>query len=261
MHKAKKQFGQHFLKDTRVCKKMIDASDLQKKDTVLEIGPGEGVLTAFLLESGAHVIAIEKDRDLIPILRARFQKAITAKKLMLIEGDIRDIDLKKLKLAQYKVIANIPYYISGLLFRFFLENKLQPQVLTFLVQKEVAERICAKDHKESILSLAVKAYGEPVYIYTVKRGAFAPPPRVDSAVLSIKNISRKNFSSKKHESTYFSLIKQGFHAPRKQIGGIFKKDEAVLKLLEDEGIGRTTRPEDISFSSWVSISRKKARLR
>lgn len=253
----KKKFGQHFLKDTRVCEKMILAGSVKKGDTVLEVGPGEGVLTKYLLEKRAIVIAIEKDRELLPILKEKFKKEVKAKKLILVEGDIRDIKLPSLNLENkgYKVIANIPYYISGLLFRFFLENKLQPNTLVFLVQKEVGERITTKDKKENLLSLSVKAFGTPIYISTVKRGAFSPAPKVDSAIVAIKNISREKFISKKHEERFFEIVKKAFNTSRKQLGHIFKNDKKAQEAFTKIGVDLRKRPEDILLEEWLGVAK------
>ncbi len=253
----KKKFGQNFLKDTRVCEKMVLAGKVTTKDIVLEVGPGEGVLTAYLLKKGATVFAIEKDRELLPILKEKFKKEIKAKKLVLVEGDIRDIKLSSLGLKNegYKVIANIPYYISGLLFRFFLENKLQPNTVVFLVQKEVGERITTKDRKESLLSLSVKAFGTPLYISTVKRGAFSPAPKVDSAVIAIENISRKKFVNKKQEQKFFELAKKAFNTSRKQLGHIFKNEKKAREAFSKIGVDLRKRPEDILLEEWLSVAK------
>jgi 16S rRNA (adenine1518-N6/adenine1519-N6)-dimethyltransferase len=186
----KKSLGQHFLKTASYVRAIADAGDVAKGDVVLEIGPGEGVLTKELLARGARVIAVEKDHRLIPILEVTFAQEIKGKRLTLIEDDALRFDISNhaLKNKSYKLVANIPYYITGALFKKFLSSENQPSTLVFLVQKEVGERI-AKSKKESILSLSVKAYGHVKYVKTVPRGAFSPPPEVDSAILSVSEIS------------------------------------------------------------------------
>jgi len=194
----KKSLGQHFLASAAYVRAVAQAGDIRAGETVLEIGPGRGVLTAELLSRGARVIAIEKDSRLIPELSVRFAREIAEKNLRLIEGDALALEPEKLGLKDggYKIIANIPYYITGALFEKFLGGRPQPSAIVFLVQKEVAERIAVRKKKplgsargkESILSLSVKAFGTPRYIKTVPRGAFAPVPNVDSAILAIENI-------------------------------------------------------------------------
>ena len=170
--KAKKSLGQNFLNSDGALDAIIKAGRVTKGDKVLEIGPGKGALTKRLLDAGANVIAIEKDDRLIPILEDLFAKEIKTKKLTLIHGDVLKFDplLNELKTKEYKLIANIPYYITGEITRKFLSGNFQPSVIVVLVQKEVAERITTstqgatkiKEGKESILSISVKAYDIPL---------------------------------------------------------------------------------------------------
>jgi len=164
----KKSLGQHFLKNPYYLGLVADAAHIQKGETVLEIGPGEGTLTEVLLDRGARVITVEKDSRLIPLLREKF-KHFDSSKFQVVEGDALDLEIAKLKIENFKLIGNIPYYITGALFKKFLTAPHQPSTLVFLIQKEVAERI-ARSAKESILSLSVKAYGTPKYIKTVPAG-------------------------------------------------------------------------------------------
>ncbi len=260
-HRAKKSLGQNFLTSTGALNKIVGAGNLTEKSTVLEIGPGKGALTKKLLETGATVFAIEKDRDLIPYLSELFQDSIQKKKFILIEGDILTTDLEKIGLGtgkhkKYNVIANIPYYITGEIIRLFLEKETKPEVVVFLVQKEVAERIVCKDKKESVLSLSIKAYGTPAYIATVPRGAFAPSPKVDSAIVQII-IDKKGFKNKMEESIFFTLIKTGFKAKRKKafsnILPLFQK-ETLEKFFTTHKIDINTRPEQIPFEIWLELS-------
>ncbi len=259
---AKKSLGQNFLTSQGALKKIVEAGLLTPKSTVLEIGPGKGALTVKLLESGATVIAVEKDHDLIPVLEDLFAPYIKQKKFFLYEGDILTIDLKKIgiggKKGLYTVIANIPYYITGEIMRLFLEARDKPETIVFLVQKEVAERIVKKDTKESILSLSIQAYGEPHYIATVPRGAFVPAPNVDSAIIQIKNISAKHFKNKTEEDTFFQTIKAGFKAKRKKMISnlypLFPK-ETLISFFEREGIDSNSRPERIPLPTWLKLSK------
>ena len=234
---------------------MVRAAEVTNQDTVVEIGPGTGVLTQKLLDTGAHVIAIEKDADLIPLLTTLFTQEISEKRFELIHGDIRTFSAEsQAHGAPYKVVANIPYYITGEIIRDAFEAKHQPLSITLLVQKEVAERI-ARSKKESILSLSVKVYGEPRYIKTVPRGAFSPPPNVDSAIIHISSISRQRFDSV-NEQHFFSVVKCAFKARRKMLAGNLRSlftDETIQASLDIVGISRTARAEDIPLNQWVQL--------
>ena len=243
VHK-KKSLGQHFLHSAHYLNAVADAADIRKGDTVLEIGPGEGALTKVLLERGAKVVAIEKDSRLIPILDEKFKKNFT-----LIEADALEIDVAKLKLKDFKVVGNIPYYITGALLRKFLSEKTQPSLLVFLMQKEVAERI-ARSTKESILSLSVKAYGTPAYVKTVPKGAFVPPPQVDSAILKVADVSRAHFANAAHEAKFFELVKVGFGQKRKRLASNLKPI-----LGEKAAALGNVRAEDVPLSEWLTLAR------
>lgn len=256
--KAKKYLGQHFLKSQSVLIKICAAAHLTDSDTVLEIGPGTGTLTILLLASVKKVIAIEKDRELIPLLEEKFATEIASGKLTLLEADILNFDpaLRSSDLQSYKLVANIPYYITGAIIEKFLSTNNQPSLMVLLIQKEVAERIVARDHKESILSIAVKAYGVPKIIAKVPPGAFVPPPTVDSAILSIENISR-GFFKDCDEKLFFTTMKSVFGKKRKQIGGslteFLENKERALAALTKAGIDPKTRPEDIELQTWKRL--------
>lgn len=251
----KKSLGQHFLHNRHYLGMVADAADIQKGEVVLEIGPGEGALTAVLLERGAKVVALEKDARLIGVLKEKF----AGKNFKVIEGDALEYEPK---FKTYKVVGNVPYYITGALFKKFLSCKRQPQTLVFLVQKEVAERIArhgsnSKKGKESILSLSVKAYGTPAYIKTVPAGAFVPPPKVDSAILKVSDISRKNFAGSAHEERFFELLKAGFGQKRKMLGGNLKKvlGPDYSSVLQKTGISPAARAEDVPLEAWLALSK------
>lgn len=266
---AKKSLGQHFLRSKTALTQIIDAADLSLSDIVLEIGPGEGALTDALLVSGARVVAVETDVRCIEKLSERFADALAAKKLLLIEGDIRDEAVQKMLFhkkyigaSDYKLVANIPYYITGMLFRLFLETLRQPTLIIFLVQKEVAQLIVAKDGKEGILSLAVKAYGTPRIVAKVKREAFTPPPKVDSAIIAVENISRDRLNGLRDEK-YFRVVKAGFSAKRKMLLGNLVKEFAIPKekletVFHDTGIDARARGEDVPFAQWILLAKKLA---
>jgi 16S rRNA (adenine1518-N6/adenine1519-N6)-dimethyltransferase len=255
----KKSLGQHFLNSEYVPKKMCDAANLTAGDVVFEIGPGTGALTKELLARGVRVIAFEADKRAIAVLGATFAPELAAGQLILHHGDAKSIPFAKLGLLdqEYKVVANIPYYISGLLFRTVLESDAQPKTLVYLVQKEVATRIC-KDKKESLLSLGVKAYGTPTYICSVARSHFTPPPKIDSAVVAIHNISKDNFRLVTEE-TFFEILHLGFGQKRKQLqgnlGAKYPKD-LLLKAFKTANIKDSARAEDISLQSWLLIAKE-----
>jgi 16S rRNA (adenine1518-N6/adenine1519-N6)-dimethyltransferase len=255
IHTAKKSLGQNFLNSPKALRQIIEASHLSANDVVLEVGPGKGALTEKLLETGATILAVEKDRELIPYLEEKFAIYIKSKKFKLVEADILEYSLPK-NIHSYKLVANIPYYITGAIIRKFLDADKQPTHMTLLVQKEVAERMVARDKKESLLSLAVKAYGTPKIISIVPRGAFAPAPSVDSAIIAIETISRKNFKNKKHEERFFELIHKGFAHKRKTLW--HNLDMMVTKekdfFFEKNNLNTKVRAEDLSIVTWLKIA-------
>lgn len=254
----KKSLGQHFLNNPHIPRRMADAAAIQKGDTVVEVGPGTGVLTRELLKRGAHVLALEADERAIHALQDTFSDEITAQKLTIFHTDVRTFDLSTLTVEDraYKVVANIPYYLSGKLFRDFLTAATQPSCLVFLVQKEVARRI-ARDPKESLLSLSVKAFGTPRYVGTVSRGNFSPPPQVDSAIIAIDAISRKNFTEL-DEAWFFELLHLGFAAKRKQLVGNLTQAfdrELLLHTFSTIGLEANVRGEDLDINTWLTLAR------
>lgn len=254
----KKSFGQNFLISPYPVSDIIKTSNLKKGDVVLEIGPGKGILTSSLLLAGAIVFCVEKDRELIPFLKEKFKKEIRQKKLNLIEGDILLFDIEKTLKGDYKLIANIPYYITGQILRKFLEAKNKPKDIVLLIQKEVAERIVAKDKKESLLSMSVKFYGNPFYIRTVSKGSFLPKPKVDSAILHIKNIDSSK-SKNINEKKFFEILHLGFAHKRKQLlpslARAFSK-EKVLQAFSEINLNLKARPENLLLEDWINLSRK-----
>ena len=255
----KKSLGQHFLHAPTYLRAVVDAAEVATGETVLEIGPGDGALTRELLGRGVRVVAVEKDHRLIPVLQITFEKELAAGQLTLIEGDALDFDPATALPPIYKVVANIPYYITGALMRKFLTDSAQPSTLVFLIQKEVAQRT-AKSKKESLLSLSVKVFGTPLYIRTVPRGAFAPPPEVDSAILAVKNISRNNFANKDQEDLFFRLLHAGFAQKRKLLR---RNLEEVLgdkagEVLSEAGLSPNIRAEDVSLFGWLALTRTAA---
>lgn len=231
---------------SRIAERIALVSGVTQKDVVFEIGPGTGMLTRELLKLAKKVIALEADQELFERLQVDFAEAVAEGRLELRYGDIRAFDTAILP-SGYLLVANIPYYLTGEIFRMFLETANQPASLTLLVQKEVAERI-ARSKKESIISLSVKAYGVPKYEFTVPRGAFKPAPNVDSAVLTIRNISRANFRTMKAEAHFFALLHAGFAHKRK-----FVRTNLSDAGLSPGTIAEKARAEDLQLTDWLAL--------
>lgn len=245
------KLGQHLLTNPHVSAAVADAAGVQAGTMVLEIGPGKGALTKELLKRSAHVVAVEKDPAMVAVLKDTFANEINTGQLVLIEEDVRtffEATLAKTMTQPYVVAANIPYYITGEIIRELLTAPVQPNTVALLVQKEVAERI-ARSKKESILSLSVKAYGTPKYVSTVKRGNFAPPPKVDSAILAITNISRSNFAGTS-EARFFDIVKAGFGQKRKTLAGNLKR-----VCGDSLGVPDKVRAEDVPLATWLGLAK------
>ncbi len=236
---------------------MVHAAHITPEDTVLEVGPGKGALTEKLLATGATILAIEKDDRAIPFLHEKFAEDIKNGKLKIFHGDTLTFKPLEygLQTGKYKIVANIPYYITGEFMRKFLEEETPPEKMVVMVQKEVAKRIT--DTKESILSIATKVYGEPKYLISVHRKFFRPVPNVDSAVIVVGNISKKFFEeSKIPETAFFEIIKAAFAHKRK----VVKKNleakipkETIEKIWISHNLPEKARAEDISLEMWKKI--------
>ncbi len=233
---AKKSLGQNFLRNTEVVVDIVTAAKIIPGETVLEIGPGEGILTAALIAAGTKVTAVEKDDRLIADLETKFPNA------RIVHADILNLEPSELIPGAYKLVANIPYYITGELLQKFLAAENQPTLVVLMLQKEVAERIVAKDGKESILSISIKAYAEARILRYVPRSNFEPVPNVDSAVLVIEKIS-KNFFADIDETKFFETVKKGFANKRKMLGPKF-------------GLADTRRAEELTLADWKRLMPK-----
>ncbi len=274
-HRAKKSLGQNFLKSEIALRQIIEAGEIKKDDVILEIGPGKGALTEKLLEKSGLVIAVEKDYELFGFLKEKFAEQIKNRSLLLIQGDILEFDINKevlkflsgprfpgslpqpdheknLKPHCYKVIANIPYNITGAILKKFLTEENQPELMVLMVQHEVATRILARDGKESILSISVKAYGDPKMIAKVDKRYFSPAPKVNSAIIAIKNISRKVFEKNNvDEKRFWKIVKAGFAHKRKKLSGNLKDICQSVSLTSYAN----KRAEDLSLTDWVNITK------
>src|SRR3989339_1021976 len=284
MSKPKKSLGQNFLKSEKVGEEIVSAGEVCPDDIVLEVGPGKGILTEKLLEKAKKVIAVEKDEELVYFLSQKFSEEIKNEKLELISGDILHLEAKLP--SEYKIIANIPYYITSHLLRTFLESDCQPSLMVLMIQKEVAERIVGAKRKakrnfsrlpageagftlprsgagsdasqnfvlpsskESLLSISIKTYGRPEIIRKVPAGYFSPAPKVDSAVIKISGIS-KNFFQDIGEKKFFETVKKGFSQKRKMLINNLKaqKDDFTACNIDEKA-----RAENLSLEQWKCLT-------
>lgn len=251
---AKKSLGQNFLMHQRIADRIAACAQVPSGGAVLEIGPGTGMLTRSLLALGLRVTAVEADSSLLPGLEETFAEELQTGRLVLISGDIRTFDLGVLP-HPYSVVANIPYYITGEIIRTLLSATNKPESITILVQKEVAVRI-AREKKESLLSLSVKAYGVPQYEFTVPRGAFRPAPNVDSAVLRISGINAP-FASSTAELRFFELLHAAFAHKRKRLAKNLEEvatPDRIREAFVATDLEENARAEDVSVEVWKKLA-------
>lgn len=252
MQGAKKSLGQNFLNGGRTIEHIVDTMDLDISIPIFEIGPGRGVLTRELLKRGAIVTALETDKDLIPFLQNEFTEDIEAGKFKLLEGDITNFDYEEHVGKTYQVVANIPFYITGLIFRRILEDaKVLPKRVCLIIQKEVADRIVRRDGDSSILSHSIKIFGQPKYLKTIARGSFSPAPNVDAALIAINNIQKPELPCEL--SQFFVLIKTLYRMPRKTIKNNLADTEfaELIENLSEDLLSR--RPETLKLEEVVDI--------
>jgi len=269
--KVLKSLGQNFLIDEKVLENIVAAADLRPDDplapcsseasAVIEVGPGMGVLTFALSKKCKRVIAVEKDRKMSKFLRKEILKNFGEKSnIEIVNDDILKINLPKFLesrgITNYKLVANIPYYITSPIIKLFLETELQPKMMVMLMQKEVAQRICAKKGDLSILALSVLLYGEPTMVQTVSNKAFYPAPKVDSAILKIENIGKK-YPDEDYQKI-FRLIKISFSSKRKKLvnnlsAGLNITKEEIEKILLGCVIDSNARAQDLEVADWVKL--------
>ncbi len=257
-NKPKKSLGQNFLRDDGVIAQIVDAAALDAESAVLEVGPGEGVLTAALADVAAKVIAIEVDGDLVPQLRERFARRAN---VHIEHADIRRVYLKELLarygVTRYSVVANLPYYITSSIVRLFMENKdVPPTHCVFMVQREVAQRIIATPGQMSILAVAVQYYGDVAWVCDVPRTAFDPVPNVDSAVITITH--RGVRTSAQEDKAFFRVVRAGFSARRKMLVNNLASSFGIEKdvardMLAQQNIAPQVRPQDLSIAQWQAL--------
>ncbi|MFA5010169.1 MAG: 16S rRNA (adenine(1518)-N(6)/adenine(1519)-N(6))-dimethyltransferase RsmA [Patescibacteria group bacterium] len=263
---AQKNLGQHFLIDPEILDKMLAAAELSKGDFVVEIGPGFGVMTLPMADLAGRVLAVETDKKVLEILKAL---GSGYSNLDILPSNILKLDSRyihdryktwaKVKQGKtsYKLVSNLPYYITSAILKLFLETDLPPDLIVVMVQKEVAERIVAEPGELSLLGISVQFFGKPELISLVPRTSFWPKPEVTSAIIRIRPFKQPPYDID-NIKLFFRIVKAGFGEKRKQLhnslsGGLWLDDTAVQELLEEIGVDPKMRPQDLSLSEWAKI--------
>jgi len=256
--KPKKQLGQNFLIEKNIVEKIITAADVKGNDIVLEVGAGIGVLTQSLAKKAKKVIAVEKDKNLVELLKNRLKGF---KNIGIISGDILKINIEKLiGKEKYILVANIPYYITAPFIDKFLKSSLKPKTMVLMLQKEVAQRICSDPPKMNRLAVLAQFYASPEIIQIISKNSFWPKPKIDSAVLKLKiKKDRQQLKSKLFEEKFFKVVKIGFSHPRKQIinnlkNGFNLSFEQTINVLKLAKVPAKKRAENLSLKDWTKIT-------
>ncbi len=255
MQRAKKSFGQNWLVDETAVKKLIDSAELKKGERVLEIGPGTGIITKALIDAGADVISIEFDHELIAPLQEKFGNAFE-----LIEGDALALLPDQYPKKPYKLVSSIPYNITSDILKTFLTTPNPPVMLCLVVQKEVAQRMCAKPPQMSLLAVVCQLYAKCEYVDTIKAGAFRPIPKVDSAVVKLTRYpsGHPSLGSLDAEQV-IRIAKLGFSSKRKQLQKNLASLPAdkwsvdVKSTLQELGISQDVRAENLTVDEWIKL--------
>ena len=256
--RAHKGLGQNFLQDPLALERIVEAAEIQPSDHVLEIGPGLGSLTRYLAASAKEVVAVELDGNLLPPLTAILSPYDNVR---IIHGDILKLSPGELiDVSDYIVVANIPYYITSAVIRHLLESDKKPRRIVLTVQREVAQRICAKPGDMSLLALSVQVYGKPGIAARIPAGAFFPAPKVDSAVLSV-DIYPSPLIQPELLDTFFKLIKAGFRQKRKTLrnalsSGLHISSTEAENLLTRSNINPQRRAETLNMEEWKSLTKQ-----
>lgn len=256
--KPQKSLGQNFLTDESVLSKIVAAARLRPDDEVLEVGPGLGHLTRLLVQQAKRVVAVELDARLIPVLQDQLAGLGNVE---LIQGDILEQPLDAFLLPpDYKVVANLPFYITSAVLEHFLSGELPPARMVITVQHEVAQRIVARPGTMSLLAVSVQLYGQPRVVARVKAGAFYPRPEVDAAVVCIDRHPTPP-AGVQDSATFFAVVKAGFAQRRKQLrnslaAGLNRSQAEVVAILEAAGVDPRRRPETLSLPEWTAIANR-----
>lgn len=256
IHKPNKRLGQHFLINRGVLDTIVAAVDLTARDVVVEVGPGKGQLTDLLLATGARVVAVEKDHAFAEYLRERYR---ATSRITIVEGDILHFDpsAHNLKSDTYKLLGNIPYYLTSHLIRTVLEAWPQPQHIVFMIQKEVADRMMAKPPKMNMLALLVQYHTTPTQIARVSRGSFSPPPKVESAI--IKFVPKDVRGTPEKIRHFFAIARAGLAHPRKTLINNLASGLRVARTTAESactgaGIELKTRPGELPLEQWQKLA-------
>jgi 16S rRNA (adenine1518-N6/adenine1519-N6)-dimethyltransferase len=249
----KKSLGQNFLFDDQLLARIAATANLIEDDQVLEIGPGLGALTKHLAQHAGRVVAIELDDRLWPILE---RELIPYPQVTLVQGDILDADPAGwFGVKPFKVVANVPYYITGAILRHLLTGRARPTLLVLTVQKEVAQRLTASPGEMSLLAVSVQFYGEVEIVGEIKAGAFWPRPDVDSAIVRIKVRPELPVTD---VDSFFRLVRAGFSQKRKQLQknlrGLGYSKKEIRQVMETAGIDPARRAETLSIPEWCTLA-------
>ena len=254
--RARKSLGQHFLADTRIAGRILDAADLSPDDVIVEIGPGRGVLTKRMVNRVNRVVAVELDGELAEALPSRLDFPVN---LTCVKADARDVDLAELIApdTSYKVVANLPYYAANPIIRRLLESEPKPDILVVMVQQEVAKNMVAQPGDMGILSVATQFYARVKMVCSVSPKSFRPSPKVTSAVVRLDVLPAPAVDVASEEG-FFTVVRAGFAAPRKQLRNSLSQGlgiEPIVggRVLEEAGIDATRRPQTLDIPEWASI--------
>ena len=252
-----KRLGQNFLINQKALQKIVQAANLSKKDVVLEIGSGLGTLTQELAKRAKKVITVEKDKKMVGALKEILKDY---KNVEIIHGDIlKQFSIFNFQFSKdYKVVANIPYYLTSPLIRLLLESKNPPQEITLLVQKEVAQRICSLPPRTNLLAVSVQFYSQPKIISYISKSSFWPQPKVDSAIIKISQINSQ-IKDECSRINFFKIVKAGFSSPRKQLANNLSRKlhlprEEIKKALTECPLDTQVRAENLSVENWKEIT-------
>jgi 16S rRNA (adenine1518-N6/adenine1519-N6)-dimethyltransferase len=253
----KKSLGQNFLVDEAALARIVAAADLGPNDTVLEIGPGLGTLTRRLAEATGRVIAVELDDRLMPVLR---HTLAPYRNVAIVHGDILELDVTQVirpEAASFKVVANLPYYITSAVLRHLLQASVRPRLMVLTVQLEVAQRLTAGPGEMSLLAVSVQVYGQPRVVGRIKAGSFYPAPKVDSAVVRV-DLYAQPVVALEDVDGFFEVVRAGFGERRKQLRnalsrGLKRDAGEIAQALERAGVDPARRAETLSLEEWVRV--------